>query len=240
MSIVIPSILTASRADLVAKLGRLEGLVDTVQLDIVDGVFAYPATWPYAEGSEELAGLSNAEDGLQSYGSFRYEVDLMVKEPEAVIGSWISAGATRLIVHVESTQYLDTLLKDLADNYGHDKGFAPDLLSVGLAINMATDTAALEPYLDRIDYVQFMGIGKIGSQGQPFDQSVIEKIRLFKKAHPDMPVQIDGGVSLATAPELLTAGVDRFAVGSDLWKSQDISSYLKQFATLIERYGRYS
>ncbi len=240
MGVVIPSILTNSRADLASKLARLEGLVDTVQIDVVDGMFAYPATWPYSEGSAELAHLSSEEDGLQAFGHFRYELDLMVKDPETTIGSWISAGATRLIVHVESTQFLDKLLKELTDTYGHDKDFAPDLLSVGLAINMMTDTAALEPYLDRIDYVQFMGIGKIGSQGQTFDPTVIEKIRLFKKAHPAMCVQVDGGASLLTAPDLLAAGVDRLAVGSDLWKAPDLKAYLAEFETLVERYGRYA
>lgn len=240
MSVVVPSVLTSSRADLVSKLKRLEGLYDEVQVDVVDGAFAAPATWPYSEGSAELAALSAGEGGLQAFAGLKYELDLMVKEPESAVGAWIDAGATRLVVHVESSQFLGKLLQELSTHYGHDKGFAPDLLSVGLSVGMDTDTAAVEPYLDRIDFVQFMGIQKAGGQGRPFDPKVIDKVRLFKKAHSDMPVQIDGGVSLTTAPELLSAGVDRLIVGSALWTAPDLAARKQEFDALVEKYGRYA
>lgn len=239
MSAIIPSILTAHRTDLVGKLKRLEGLAETVQVDVVDGVLASPATWPYAEGPEELATLSSG-GGLQAFGHFRYEVDLMVREPEASLGAWIAAGASRLVVHIESTPFLGKLLQKLDEQYGHDKNFAPDLLSVGLALDANADASALEPYLERIDFVQFMGIAKDGAQGRPFEEKVVEKVRLFKRAHPDMPVQVDGGVSLESAPGLLAAGADRLMVGSALWSAPDLAARLKEFEALVERYGRYA
>ena len=240
MSIIIPSILTPSRADVVEKLNRLRDIADTVQIDVVDGHFAAPATWPYTEGSGELARLSAEEGGLHALGSFRYEVDLMIKDPEESAGAWVTAGATRVVIHVESTQFLARLIDDFEKRYGHDKNFAPDLLSVGLSLSLDTDTAAVEPFLSRIDYVQFMGIKTIGSQGQHFEERVLAKIRAFKKAHPDMPVQVDGGVSLTTAPALLAAGVNRLVVGSALWKSDDVVAELARFEQLAEQYGTYA
>jgi pentose-5-phosphate-3-epimerase len=53
MSVIVPAILPTSRDDLDEKLLRLHGLVDAVQVDVVDGRFVTPASWPYkdAQGS---------------------------------------------------------------------------------------------------------------------------------------------------------------------------------------------
>ncbi len=239
MSVVVPTILTSSRQDLIEKLGRVEGLVDTVQIDAVDGRFASPATWPYTPPKDDAPELAEP-NGLLALGRFRYEADLMVADPEESIGTWIAAGATRIVVHVESTDYLPRLIDDLAHRFGHDKGFAPDLLALGLSIGIETDTALLEQYLESADFVQFMGIKTIGRQGEPFDRRVLEKIKAFRAKHPSVPIQVDGGVSLATAPDLLSLGVNRLIVGSDLWKAENVEEELQRFQELVERYGTYS
>lgn len=237
MSIVIPAVLVPSRAALDETLARLEGLFDVVQVDIVDGKFAGPPTWPYAEPSE--LSVVQGETQFPSLGRFKFEVDLMVENPEDVVGKWIEAGVARPLVHIESVRDFPKLLADLKENYGHEKGFAEDLLSLGVALNIDTDTAVLEPYIDSIDYVQFMGIARIGVQGQPFDRRVLKKIEDFKKAHPDMPIQVDGGVSLETAPDLLSVGVNQLCVGSALLKAPDLKERLQAFEAIAEAHGRY-
>ncbi len=237
MGVVIPTILTASRSDLEEKLSRVKHLVDTVQIDVVDGRFAGPATWPYAT-KDDLAGLSH--DGwLRDFGNFKYEIDLMVEAPEESAGFWIAAGATRLTVHIESTRYLPRLVDELKAKYGYEKGFAPDLLSFGLALNIATDAKVLEPYLDSIDYVQFMGIARIGVQGQPFDGRALAKIRAFKKAHPEMPVQVDGGVTRETASGLLAAGATTLVVGHDIWEAKSPGARIAEYDRFAEQHGTY-
>jgi hypothetical protein len=52
MSIVIPAVLVPSRKVLDETLARLDGLYDLVQVDIVDGRFVGPPTWPYSEPAE--------------------------------------------------------------------------------------------------------------------------------------------------------------------------------------------
>jgi len=234
MGIIVPAILPTSREDLDEKLSRLVGLTTDVQIDVVDGRFASPASWPYSGGTKELAA-----GGLPQAESLRMEIDLMVSDPELVTGSWIATGATRILAHLESTNYLPRLITDLKVKYGHDKGFAPDLLSFGLAINIATELAMLEPYIDDLDYVQFMGIRQIGKQGQAFDTGVLDKIKKFRSLHPDIPVQVDGGVSLASAPLLLAAGVSRLIVGSALWKAPDLKEALDRLNALTQTHGIY-
>ncbi len=241
MSVIVPAVLPQTKRELDEKLDRLSEIdgVEYVQVDVIDGRFAAPANWPYAGGSAEFAAFSAAGETLPHLGKLKFEVDLMVSDPEQVTGAWLSLGASRITVHVESTSYLPRVITDLKHKYGHDKDFVPDLLSFGLAINLATELSILEPYLADIDYVQFMGIATIGKQAQPFDRRVLRKIEAFRKMHPGMTMQVDGGVSLQSAPELLSAGVDRLIVGSAIVKAPDMRAEFRKFERLAEQYGAY-
>ena len=233
MGAIIPAILPTSRDDLESKLARLDGLVHAVQVDIVDGRYASPASWPYTE--HDAAGT--AEDFLPYLGHFHFEFDLMVENPGLVAGGWIDHGVNRITLHADRTRDLATVLEKLKVTYGHDKGFAPDLLSLGLAIGIETELALIEPYLDRVDYVQFMGIRTIGRQGEPFDTRIVRKIAAFRQKHADIPIQVDGGVNLSTAPMLLDAGVSRLIIGSGIWKAPDLAEALAKYHELAEEYG---
>lgn len=241
MGVIVPAILPATRDELVEKLEKLRGLpIECVQIDAVDGRFASPATWPYANGADELKDMVENGESLPFLGQLAYEVDLMVEDPDRVIGTWIDAGASKVTIHVESTNYLGRILKTVQEQYGHDKEFAPELISFGLALNVLTDIAILDQYVDQIEYVQFMGIATIGRQGEPFDKRVLDKIRMLRKRHPGLRIQVDGGVSLSTAPELLDAGVSQLVVGSYLWNASNIEVELKKLEQLAEEYGIYS
>lgn len=239
MGVVIPAILSASGSDVAHKLSRLADLrARRVQLDVVDGIFAKPATWPYS-GNGTLGDLLTEDGLLPHLSELEYEVDLMVGDPGKVIGEWIEAGANRITIHAESTTSLTRVLAEVNARYGHSRGLLPGMLSLGLAINVATDANYIEPYLRSIDYVQFMGIARIGRQGEPFDKRLIPKIRAFKKKHPQMRVQVDGGVNKETLPLLLRAGVDRAVVGSALWKAPNLRAELASFDELTHTYGIY-
>lgn len=233
MSAIIPAILPQSLEDLREKLVRLHGLVPEVQVDVVDGTFGGHASWPYTHGRTTI----DEEQILPYLGGLRFEADLLLRDPEQAVDAWIAAGATRITVHAETTPRLPQLVRDIQTRYGHDKDFAPSLLSFGLSINVATDTALIEPYLDECDYVQFMGIAHVGMQGQPFDAGVLPKIAAFHAAHPDVLIQVDGGVTLETAPKLLSAGVSRLVVGSALWKQPDVKSALAEFHAITAQHG---
>lgn len=235
MATIVPAILPTSRYDLEEKLLRLRDITEDVQIDIVDGKFAAPASWPYSEGTDEFA----KNGTLPAVDDFRCEMDLMVENPEAVTGTWIAAGAVRILAHLESTTYLPRLITDLKEKYGLEKGLAPNLLSFGVALNLDTNPELIEPYLSDIDYVQFMGIRRIGVQGQPFAPEVLHKIAIFRGKHPDIPVQVDGGVTLESAAGLLSAGVSRLIVGSALWRAPDLQEAYDSFVALTETHGLY-
>lgn len=239
MSIIVPAVLPVSRKDLVDKLERLVGLVDEVQIDIVDGVYASPPTWPYDCGPGELSRMLEHGELIPHSGQCRVEVDLMIAHPEATTGAWIELGASRVTIHATHTDNVSRLLNDFAVVYGHEKGFASGLLAVGLAIPAGTDPELFAEYFSQIDYVQFMGIRSEGRQGEAFDGRVFKIIERFRHAHPEMAVQVDGGVSIHTAPRLLELGVSRLVVGSALWSAPDLKEALAELQSITEERGIY-
>lgn len=230
MGAVIPSILERSRERIEEKLARIAGLADIVQVDVVDGRLAGAPTWPYSEGG--LAALPSGFD-IHEMADVRYEIDLMTEDPAAAMRAFLAAGAGKLVLHAESAPDLGGLLDELERTYGRDKEFSPDILSVGVSARITTPLSRIEPYLPRVDFVQLMGIATIGKQGVPFDERVLGKIRELKSAHPEMTVQIDGGVSLQTAPSLAAAGADRLVVGSALWNSEDLAGTIHEFERIL-------
>lgn len=240
VSVIVPAILPTSRADLEDKLARILGVAEDVQIDVVDGRYADTTSWPYVAGqSNEFSGMVARGETLPWWGRFRFEIDLMVREPEAVAGMWIALGASRLVFHAGSSDELPETIAHLQKKFGHDKDFAPDLLSFGVAIGTTTPFETIAPLLPHVDFVQFMGINRIGRQGEAFNRHVLERIRSFSKEFRGVPIQVDGGVSLASAPDLLELGVSRLVVGSALWKSTDPKNTYEKFEQLSERYGIY-
>jgi len=232
MSLVTPAVLPASREDLEEKLGRLVSFpsVSRIQIDVVDGRFATPASWPYTAPGEMRDTLERGEM-LPHLDRVAYEIDLMCIDAERATNAWLTLGASRLTFHAESLIDLSRLLGSVRSRYGSE------VVSFGIALNIESDLALIEPHLGEIDYVQFMGIATIGRQGQPFDRRVLRRVRQFRDAHPEIPVQVDGGVSLDNAKELVNLGVTNLVVGSAILRAADPAAELMKFETLQTPYG---
>ncbi len=74
-----------------------------------------------------------------------------------------------------------------------------------------------------------MGIAHIGYQGEPFDERVIDKIREFHNAHPEIMISVDGGVTLDNAPDLVAVGVKRLVSGSAIFENGNIADTIEMF-----------
>ncbi len=197
MNLIIPAIIPKSHAHLQETLAIVEPFTRSVQIDIVDGVFVPFTSWPYTEA----AGIDEIQKDIEG---FDVEVDLMVMEPEEVIEEYLQLGVTRAVVHLESTTKLESIIA-LKSKYDFKLGFS---------INNDTPLETLTNMLHHAEYVQLMGIRKIGSQGQPFDTDVLTRIATLKALFPNHMISIDGSVNLETLPQLIKAGADRFVSGS--------------------------
>lgn len=209
---IIPAILPKDFNEIDEKSSLIVGLAPLVQVDICDGKFVPSTTWPYKKRDENFEEIIREDRGMPSWEDLDYEFDLMIKDPsENDARQWLSAGAKRIVLHAESADDLTPVMNVL-----------DGLVEIGLAINITTPLDVVEKYKTKITYLQFMGITKIGFQGQAFDPRVLEKIAEAKEKYPDFAIQVDGGVSLATAEQLAEAGATRLVAGSVLFGSDNI------------------
>lgn len=204
---IIPAILPRDFAEIEEKVEMIKGLCPLVQVDICDGKFVGSTTWPYKNQDENFEKILREERGMPAWESVNYEFDLMIDNPtEDDARKWLSAGAERVVLHIESSKDLNPVIAVLAG-----------LVEIGLAINVKTDIRELEKYIKKVQFIQCMGIRKIGYQGQDFDPGTVERVKAIKAMYPEIKIQIDGGVSIENAPLLKHAGADRLVEGSAIF-----------------------
>ncbi len=219
---IIPSLPAASFKELETKIEKVRGLVKTFQIDICDGVFVDAVSWPlHAEDSARYQRIVRGEERLPFSEDFTFEADLMIHHPEQMLLDLIRAGFSRALIHIEAEH--DFLLCREA---------AKDTMELGIALSIGTDISLIEKYLPFITVVQFMGIAKIGSQRQPFDQRVLAMIRETKERYPNVIIEVDGAVNLQTAPELIAAGATRLAPGSYVLSSENPKTAIETLQSL--------
>jgi len=213
---VIPALMPEDFEDINAFAKEFKGLVGSVQLDIMDGKFVPESTWPYNGNDEYFSKLAEESEGLPFWSELDYEIDLMIADPKKDFEKWRHVGARRLIVHIESLEDPEEFFA--LPFFGEMR---TEFLETGIALNIDTPNETIDPYMDKIDFVQCMGIARIGYQGEPFDERVLHKINSLREAHPELIISIDGGVNLETAPKLISAGANRLVSGSAILESEN-------------------
>lgn len=186
-----------------------------IQVDLVDGIFAPTSSWPYEPQGQPMSLKSELD-------RFTLEIDLMVSEPIKAAVAWLEAGADMLIFHIESLP-LETF-----------KNFAESChCTVGVAAHGETTVEQVIEYAKYADYIQLMGISEIGAQGQPFDESVLEKVEELRRVFPNKVIAVDGSVNEHTITRLKKAGVTRMVVGSAIVLQEDPEEAHKKLSALI-------
>lgn len=222
---IIPAVMPDSYEDLTDKISRVSKLVDWVQIDVMDGKFVKSKSWPY-DKYKYFEEMVEQEEGLPHWEELNFSIDLMVDDPKKEATKWIEAGASRVIIHIESLRPKDEeFLKELKEN---------GTVEVCLALSPKTETSDLDKYKGLYDSVQFMGIQNVGYQGEPFVEEVLDKIKDFHEKNKDIPIGIDGGVSFDNIEDLDSVGVSRFVSGSVLFNSIDMEETLDEMRGMLE------
>ena len=204
MKKIIPAILTNDVEDLKNKLEQLAGLVDWVQIDIMDNLFVPNQSI----GVAELKNISHA---------FNLEAHLMVECPQNYFHDCLEAGFTRVIFHVESCPNLDEVFKE-AQTYGFE---------IGLALNPETPLDHIEKYLDKVKLILFLTVHP-GFQGQEFIPEVLKKVSELKQSHPQVVIAVDGGLKLENVRQAAESGADILCVGSGVFKKGEVRENLQK------------
>ncbi len=214
---VVPAVIPQSIDYLREKLLLVKGLAETVQIDVLDGVFVPNRSWPMNPGDRSSFERILLEDeGLPYWEDFNFEVDLMAHHPETLLPEWVKAGITRAVIHLESD---------------HDivkcREVVGDAVELGLAIDLDPPYEKVASYIDQIQYIQVMGIGRLGKQGEPADERAIALIKRVRSDFPNVTIQVDGGVNDETAPDLIDAGADRLVAGSYILRAESPKEAIK-------------
>lgn len=215
---IIPAILPMDFEELEEKISLMSGFVKTVQVDVCDGQFVPNATWPYRKPDDSFKKLVHEEMGMPNWQDLNFEIDLMANRPEERVDEWVRAGASRVIIHAESKGDLNRALANLAER-----------VEIGLALNEETPVEAITPYRELINFVQLMGIDRIGFQHQHFDENVIGRVREVRLKYPGLPIAVDGGVSLDNARQLIDTGADRLVIGSAIFEAENPIDAVEKF-----------
>lgn len=222
---ITPAILQPNLQSIESAVSSVLSLTDFIQIDFVDGSFAgINQTWPFpVDFSMSVADL--LPDGLPYWREVDYEFDLIIKNPEQTLEWWLEMSPSSVVIHYETVSDW-SMLFDLIKKY-------QDQVAFGLSFDNQTSLQLLWDIFPKFDYVQCMGIDKVGFQGQPFSNKVLENIKLLKQKWPNLILSVDGAVNKDTLPQLISAGADRLVVGSAIFSQQSPSQAMQELLDLI-------
>ena len=228
MTEVTPAVLVKDFEELKEKLSKFVNITKMVQIDICDGKFVPSTSWPMGRNDgESVQTILDEEEGMPYWEQLDFEFDLMVLNAHKQFDFFTRLGAKRIIFHLEAET--ESSFKEFLESLDP---YFKDNIDIGIAINTGTDIKKLEPFINCVDFVQCMGIERIGFQGEPFDERVLGQIKDLRLKYPELKISVDGSVNENTAPLLIKAGANRLVIGSLLLQSYDIRETIREFERL--------
>jgi ribulose-phosphate 3-epimerase len=216
MPIVAPSLLAADFLKLDQECRMLnESQADWYHLDIMDGRFV-----PNISFGPMIV------EFCRKATTKTCDVHLMIVEPEKYAEAFKKAGADILSVHIETCNHLHRNIQQI-------KSLG---MKAGVAINPHTPISALTDVLHEIDLVCMMSVNP-GFGGQKFIVHTLSRIRELREMIDDMGapvlIEVDGGVNLENAKDIIAAGADVLVAGNSIFKSADPKAAIAQLKSLV-------
>lgn len=195
--ILSPSLLSCDFSRLGEELTALERAgLSWVHWDIMDGHFVPNITF----GPPVIAKCRKAS-------ALFFDVHLMISSPDAYIQEFVDAGADLICVHAEACTHLERTVSEI-----ERLGARP-----AVAINPHTPLAMVEYLLPQLFMVLVMSVNP-GFGGQRFIPFCLDKVRTLRRmidgCGSHAIIQVDGGVTLENAPDLVDGGATSLVSGS--------------------------
>lgn len=211
--LIAPSLLAANFLEIgkeVDMVNRSEAA--WLHLDVMDGRFVPNISF----------GLPVIRD-IKKVSRKPMDVHLMILEPERYAEAFRDAGADHLIVHFEACTHLHSNLQQI-------KSLG---MKTGIAINPHTPIAFLQDIIQDADTILVMSVNP-GFGGQSFIRHSYTKIRELRRMIDEKGLQtlieIDGGVTLENAAEVVAAGADVLVAGNTVFSAANPHEVIHQLA----------
>src|SRR3989338_1114401 len=206
---IIPTVFVLDLVALEDRLELYEAITDKVQLDAADSEFTTQPTLTIERLVEQPTALDR-------------ELHLMVNEP----AEWLELSAENAIDAVIGQI-------EMMGNQGEFIATAKNLgLKVGLAVDLETSLNDLDWEVAKTaDQLLIMTI-RAGKEGQKLDKRGLDKVKTLRQKGYQGIIGVDGGVNEQTVKDCLAAGANNLAVGSALWKAEDVALQFKKLTNL--------
>lgn len=204
MAIVAPSLLAANFLRLEEECKMVnESEADWFHLDVMDGHFVPNISF----GPMIIKFISQI-------AKKPCDVHLMISDPLWYAKAFKEAGADHLIIHIETCPNLHHDIREIKS-----MGMEP-----AVAINPATPVTELTDILQDIHHVCMMSVDP-GYGGQKFIPHTMDKIKQLRKMIDEKGlktlIEIDGGVTVENAQQIMDAGAHVLVAGNTVFKSDD-------------------
>ena len=212
-----PSILSADFSNLQSTLDQcVKGGAPWIHVDVMDNQFV-----------PNLTIGPPVVKSLRSKTNKFLDVHMMVIEPEKLVEPFAKAGADMITFHIEATDNPQSVI-DLIRSTGKQ---------VGISLKPSTPVSEVEPFFEHIDLILVMSV-EPGFGGQGYLDGSTERIQEIKQKLVEQCLQdrvlieVDGGIKLHNAKEVIDAGGDVLVAGSAIFGTEDPVQTMKEFYSL--------
>ena len=218
--LLAPSLLSADFSRLGEELALMEEAgADLIHVDVMDGRFVPNIT----------VGIPVVES-LRKITRLPIDCHLMIVEPSRYTSEFVKAGADWVSVHQEADPHLHRTLNAIRATGA----------KAGVVLNPSTPIGTLEDLVGEFDFVLLMSVNP-GFGGQSFIGSVLLKLRrlaaLREARKVPFMIQVDGGVGLHNAGELVRAGADCLVAGNAVFKAENPAQAVRNLQQEMRRRG---